>query len=686
MTTPSQVISASFDRLATTTSINDKIGSIRTIKSLLGNNLKDVITHITDLFELLKETNKDLLALVVECLFILLNKDKSLSKVFGMYIESFYALLECKNTTVLFHSLNILIQLDPLVLYDKIQPDTISHLLVCIDNDVLTNAALDVLVILSLHPPIQYQLLFQGLDPLITLMWECLHHDPVPLASILTVLLHMLKHPKGLELIQDAYANTFIKQFHTCWMGLVHLLVKDHYSLPNKVIVSTHYFQQYCIQQFKEHEQFNASISKQSTSDSLLSFWFIPHEEWMIWDDPMHLFCQLLLHLKPSALILDSVVEIATTWGVPLQTRAYAWRLLLHFNQNDIVNKSCFMLVNNVFVSQPLWEVGLWILNYQSASSVLFLLKFSVVDLLHSYENESLLISLTNPQMDTTPFHPLMMAFLNGKDSDLIWPIAHLIWDTKFIDLLFQRYEKRMNGNLLQALLKTLILMNKSSLLSCCSYYLVLCKWFMLKPELILEWFKDPRALNFMSECMSSGDSCLQGMAALVFSTALTNLVHVDPKGQQYAMKTMYPLILNRIGLEAFLNKLNQLEQQTVFSWNLNPSNFNKIAFLPSWSKFIHSQLITVSRALRAGPEHVAVPDSPDVIATYKQMVNKQQNEIQALKTQLAELQSNQSTSASVNSRSQMLEEELSQLKRKYAELEGEQEDLLVCLGTFLFI
>ena len=464
MSTPSEVISASFDRLATSTSINDKIGSLRTIKSLLSNNTTDVIPHITDLFELLKDTNKDLLSLAVECLFNLLSKDPSLHVVFGKYVDSFYLLLQFKHTPVLFHTLNILLELNPDVLYDNIKADTISSLIDCFDNDVLVGVALETLLILSLHPPIQYQLLFQGIDPLMELAWQCLHSEPIPLTTCLGIILNMLKHPKGLELIQDAYLNNLLNQFNTCWMGLVNLLVKEEYSLPNKVIQSMHYFEQFAIKQKLEHDQFSASLSKGNTvNDNLTSFWVIPHEEWMEWDDSLHLYCKILLMLKPSPSILQTTIEIATTWGVPLQTRAYAWRLLKHLNTSDILEMKCRVLFNKSFQELPIWQVGFWFLVYLNASTSLLLLKVSITETVHFYEKEEFFIYLLSPQIEhNTHFHPLLMAFLNGKEAGLIWPVANLLWNTKHLELIFKMYKQRTNEQLPFALLKILILLGKS--------------------------------------------------------------------------------------------------------------------------------------------------------------------------------------------------------------------------------
>eukprot|EP00835_Amoeboradix_gromovi_P005181 NODE_463_length_8163_cov_0.168279.p1 type:complete len:942 gc:universal NODE_463_length_8163_cov_0.168279:7616-4791(-) len=682
MSTPSSVISKSFDRLATSTSISDKMGSLRTIKSLSSSNSSDIIPHITELFQLLNESNKDLLSIAVECLYNLLIRDKSLVLVYGKYIDSFYPLLLFSHTPVLFHTLSILLLLNPNVLIDNIQSNTISTLLDCINNDVLVHVALNVLLILSTNPPIQYQLLFQGIEPLMDLAWQSIHHEPLLLSPLLSIILNILKHPKGLELIQEVYSTNIYNQFSTCWMGLIHMLVQHEYSLPSKVIQSIHYFEQFAIKEYQLHSNLSSQIS---SNVSLLTFWMIPHDEWLDWDNVLVLYSKLLLLLKPNKSIYPTIIEIATTWGVPLNSRSFSWQLIKHMNDPALLTLNCRVLSNNQFTDVPVWQHSLFMLNYPN-NALLF--KIAVTTTLNYYDLEQLVLFIMSPLMESSDkFHPLFLSFINPKDPLYSCVIPNLLWNTKLLDLITNIYNQRTGQSVLNSLLKTLILLPKStSLLSYCSYWVLLAKWFYSNPMLIFDWFQDPRALNFISESMTSGDLIKQSISSFAFSVALVQLVHVDQKGQSYGMKTLYPLVLNRIGLDQFISKLNRLTSSNiVLDWNniedingINSSS-SSICILPEWSVWIESQLVVVIKALKSGPSNVVVPDSPDIINTYKQMVNKQQLEILQLQSDLQVANSN--SSSKNTARCKVLEDELNQINRKYSQLQLEQEDLLICLA-----
>ncbi|CAO3679777.1 unnamed protein product [Umbelopsis vinacea] len=236
-------------------------------------------------------------------------------------------------------------------------------------------------------------------------------------------------------------------------------------------------------------------------------------------------------------------------------------------------------------------------------------------------------------------------------------------------------------------------------------YLCLLCVWLFESPSSVKQFLSEGIHVQFLIEEMqkTNVDPVIQGLAAFLLGVAFE---YDDDQESAFSRETLRDILLNRVGADQFKNRLSRLRDSPAFvnvSKTLYVSAdedeaFNLNGSLPSlvldyhFVELFKESYDSIQRAITRNPKASknksfanSQTSSNNEIQSYKDIINKQDKEIKELKARLSQMQSQ---IQKLTTEKQTVEDEKKDVEDKYlreqarfATLEKEQEDLLVCMG-----
>ncbi|KAG2185672.1 hypothetical protein INT44_002465 [Umbelopsis vinacea] len=237
-------------------------------------------------------------------------------------------------------------------------------------------------------------------------------------------------------------------------------------------------------------------------------------------------------------------------------------------------------------------------------------------------------------------------------------------------------------------------------------YLCLLCTWLFESSSSVKQFLSEGIHVQFLIEEMqkTNVDPVTQGLAAFLLGIAFE---YDDDNDSAFSRETLRDILLNRVGADQFKNRLSRLRDSAAFinvsktmyisaeedeAFNLNGS-LPMLVLDYHFVELFKESYDSIQRAITRSPKAAKTKNfgannhssGGSEIQSYKEIISKQDNEIKNLKAQLAQLQGQVQV---LTTEKQAAEDEKREVEDKYlreqarfATLEKEQEDLLVCMG-----
>ncbi|KAM3578284.1 Vesicle-mediated ER to Golgi transport protein [Umbelopsis sp. WA50703] len=238
-------------------------------------------------------------------------------------------------------------------------------------------------------------------------------------------------------------------------------------------------------------------------------------------------------------------------------------------------------------------------------------------------------------------------------------------------------------------------------------YLCLLCVWLFESPSSVKQFLSESIHVQFLIEEMqkTNVDPVVQGLAAFLLGIAFE---YNDDEESELSRETLRDILLNRVGADQFKNRLSRLRDSPAYinvskilyisaeedeAFNLNGS-LPMLVLDYHFVELFKESYDSIQRAITRDPKtakpkifksdnsHVA---SSSEIQSYKEIISKQDNEMKELKSQIANLQHQvqqlMSEKQAADDAKKEVEDKYLREQARFATLEKEQEDLLVCMG-----
>ncbi|CAG8460120.1 7921_t:CDS:10 [Paraglomus brasilianum] len=271
---------------------------------------------------------------------------------------------------------------------------------------------------------------------------------------------------------------------------------------------------------------------------------------------------------------------------------------------------------------------------------------------------------------------------------------------------------------LLQLIVKNLNMANKNNadVRVLIGYLCLLCVWLWDSPKSVGDFLAEESHFQMLITLVtqSSGvDPRVQGLCAFLLGVCYE--FNNEMEGFNVSRSTLYPILINRIGIDLFVNRITRLREAPHFK---HASQYlfitpNELKVLPDlyfdyqFVEFFKENYEIIQRSIRVDPKATRSPRhstdtngndndsfSLSAITTLKGVIQTQEAQINELKEKIRqlELESKNSVNNSSASTAQqtlesndekyaILESKYIALENKHAQLNKEQEDLLICLA-----
>ncbi|TPX37537.1 hypothetical protein SmJEL517_g00638 [Synchytrium microbalum] len=233
----------------------------------------------------------------------------------------------------------------------------------------------------------------------------------------------------------------------------------------------------------------------------------------------------------------------------------------------------------------------------------------------------------------------------------------------------------------------------------------LLAIWMYECPPAVNEFLAEGSNLQVLIEQISKSsglDPLVQGVAAFVLGMCFE---HNDDSEPAFTKLKLHQIVSSRIGTDLFVSRLERLRESKAFNRaspymqtlnEVDTRGFPELYFDYSFVDFFKTNYETISRAItatrsKASPKKDTILDEGDesaIIKSYKVLISKQDAELHELRKRVAELEVRLAGEAALRERVDVLNATVQKLQvsnaemtRKYANLDKEHEDLLVCLA-----